>query len=53
MNAAALVLHDNVPQETDEPSTILDVTGDRIKVIREGAISIGRLEQVAGGKFLR
>lgn len=53
MNVAALVLHNGTTQSEGQPSTILDATGDRIKVIREGAISIEMLEQVAGAEFVR
>lgn len=35
------------------PSTILDCTGDTIKVVREGAYSIEELEDIQGSKFLR
>jgi tRNA threonylcarbamoyl adenosine modification protein (Sua5/YciO/YrdC/YwlC family) len=35
------------------PSTIIDCTGTRLKVVREGAYAIDKLETVAGQKFLR
>jgi tRNA A37 threonylcarbamoyladenosine synthetase subunit TsaC/SUA5/YrdC len=33
--------------ETDIPSTIVDLTGDRPRLLRGGAVSIGRLREVA------
>lgn len=35
------------------PSTIIDCTGGQLKVVREGAYAIDKLEDVAGQKFLR
>jgi tRNA A37 threonylcarbamoyladenosine synthetase subunit TsaC/SUA5/YrdC len=35
------------------PSTIIDCTGPRLKVVREGAYAIDTLEAIAGQKFLR
>jgi L-threonylcarbamoyladenylate synthase len=35
------------------PSTLLDCSSDRIKVIREGALSIDELEQIQGERFSR
>jgi L-threonylcarbamoyladenylate synthase len=37
----------------DKPSTILDVTGKQIRVIREGAVSVDELEGLAGATFIR
>jgi L-threonylcarbamoyladenylate synthase len=35
------------------PSTIIDCTGAQLRVVREGAFAIDKLEAVAGQKFLR
>ena len=38
---------DGGPCETDVPSTIVDMTGDMPRLLRAGAVSIGRLREVA------
>jgi len=38
---------DGGPCETDVPSTIVDLTGDMPRLLRGGAVSIGRLREVA------
>ncbi len=38
---------DGGPCETDMPSTIVDMTGDMPRLLRGGAVSIGRLREVA------
>lgn len=35
------------------PSTILDCTGERIKIVREGAYPINELEEIYGEKFIK
>jgi len=51
--AAAIILDSPESQKSQSvrPSTILDCTGETIKVIREGAYPIEDLEQVAGQTF--
>jgi tRNA threonylcarbamoyl adenosine modification protein (Sua5/YciO/YrdC/YwlC family) len=44
---AVEVYLDGGPCETDAPSTIVDLTGDMPRLLRGGAISIGRLREVA------
>ncbi len=50
---SAFVLYDPHHQASDQPSTILDVTGNQIRVVREGAIPVEELEAVAGCSFIR
>jgi tRNA A37 threonylcarbamoyladenosine synthetase subunit TsaC/SUA5/YrdC len=38
---------DGGPCENDVPSTIVDLTGDMPRLLRGGAVSIGRLREVA------
>ena len=38
-------------QQEIKPSTILDCSGDDIKVVREGAYPIDYLEKIAGKRF--
>jgi L-threonylcarbamoyladenylate synthase len=44
---AVEVYLDGGPCETDIPSTIVDLTGDMPRLLRGGAVSIGRLREVA------
>jgi len=45
--AAVEVYLDGGPCETEIPSTIVDLTGDMPRLLRGGAVSIGRLREVA------
>jgi len=53
LEKAAFIVHDADHHGADKPSTILDVTGKHIRVIREGAIPIQELEAVVGVPFIR
>ncbi len=46
--AVAYLVSDN-GAPLDQPSTIIDATGKKLKVIREGAYSVAALEKVIGG----
>lgn len=50
-----IVIDKNKPNKgfSQIPSTILDCTEEKIKVIREGAYSVIELEKIYGDKFLR
>lgn len=50
---ASFILCDDGEKHHNKPSTILDVTGNQIRVIREGAISIKELEALMGVPFIR
>lgn len=50
---AAFILRDPDHVAGGKPSTILDVTGNQIRIIREGAIAVDELEAVAGTPFIR
>lgn len=50
---ASFVLYDVNAKGCDKPSTILDVTGNQIRVIRAGAIPVEELEAVMGTSFIR
>lgn len=50
---ASFVLCDERGISSDKPSTILDVTGKQIRVIREGAIPVEELEALVGAAFIR
>ena len=47
LGEAVAVYLDGGPCETDVPSTIVDLTGDMPRLLRGGAVSIGRLREVA------
>jgi L-threonylcarbamoyladenylate synthase len=47
LGEAVAVYLDGGPCETDLPSTIVDLTGDMPRLLRGGAVSIGRLREVA------
>ncbi len=47
LGEAVEVYLDGGPCETDVPSTIVDLTGDMPRLLRGGAVSIGRLREVA------
>lgn len=47
-----IVTDREVNEQKNLPSTILDCTGSRIRVVREGAYSIDELERIAGEVFL-
>jgi L-threonylcarbamoyladenylate synthase len=42
---------DDGPVAAEEPSTVLDLSGDEPKLIREGAISVRKLEEVLGSRM--
>lgn len=42
---------DGGPRESVQPSTIIDCTGETLRVLREGAIDRARLEEVLGADF--
>ena len=43
-------LYYNAGLLTGEPSTVVDCSGDNVVVLREGAISQGRINQVLGSR---
>ncbi|HEX7996634.1 MAG TPA: L-threonylcarbamoyladenylate synthase [Streptosporangiaceae bacterium] len=47
LGESVAVYLDGGPCETDVPSTIVDLTGDMPRLLRGGAVSIGRLREVA------
>jgi L-threonylcarbamoyladenylate synthase len=47
LGEAVAVYLDGGPCETDVPSTIVDLTGDMPRLLRGGAVPIGRLREVA------
>ncbi len=53
LESVAYVVIDEVAQGLSKPSTILDCTGDQIKVVREGAYPIDQLEAAYGAKFIK
>jgi tRNA threonylcarbamoyl adenosine modification protein (Sua5/YciO/YrdC/YwlC family) len=47
LSESVAVYLDDGPCETDVPSTIVDLTGDMPRLLRGGAVPIGRLREVA------
>lgn len=47
-----IVTDQGLSEQKNLPSTILDCTGSRIRVVREGAYSLNELERIAGEVFL-
>jgi tRNA threonylcarbamoyl adenosine modification protein (Sua5/YciO/YrdC/YwlC family) len=48
LGEAVAIYLDDGPTESSTASTIVDLTGEAPKLLRQGAISIGRLREVAG-----
>jgi len=53
LKAIDLVVLDKNAKEQILPSTILDCTGSKIKIIREGLYPIDKLEELYGEKFVK
>lgn len=51
MQAISYLIIDREEQVTTKPSTILDCSNDHIRVVREGAYSVGKLKRILGAKL--